>query len=53
MIYILIILVIPVSLYTFSFARYSWKKKEKLAAVGAAILGTLAIFFPLLTLIIK
>jgi len=51
--YIIIIVIIPPSLYTFSFARYSWKKKEKLAALGAVILGTVAIVFPVLTLLIK
>jgi hypothetical protein len=31
------------SIYTFSFARYSWRKNNKLAAVGAVLMVMLSI----------
>jgi len=45
--YVLTILLLAVLLYILSFARYNWIKKNKLAAVGAALIGITAVGFSL------
>jgi hypothetical protein len=50
---LLLTLVMPPSLYIYSFAKYSWRRDEKLAAVGAALLGTASMFLPALLLLIR
>lgn len=44
--YIEIIFLLTISIYPFSYARYNWKNKNKLGAVGAIFIGIIAIVFP-------
>ena len=48
--YVLTILLLAVLLYILSFARYNWIKKNKLAAVGAALIGITAVGFSFLVI---
>ncbi len=41
--YLLIILLLGALYYVLSFSRHNWAKKNKLAAIGAALIGITAI----------
>lgn len=41
------------SIYTFSYAKHSWKAKNKPAAIGAALLATASIALPVMILMFK
>ena len=45
--YIIITLLFAVLIHLFSFAKYNWQKKNKLAAIGAAIIGLAAFILPI------
>lgn len=45
--YIIVVLLFAVLIYQLSFARYNWAKKNRLAAIGSAIIGLLAFILPL------
>ena len=40
--YFILVLVFGVMFYLLSFSKYNWNKKNKLAAVGSAIIGIVA-----------
>lgn len=44
--YIVIPILLIVSIYPFSYARYNWNKKNKLGAVGSVLLAILVIVYP-------
>lgn len=50
--YIMILISVLLSLHTFSYAMYSWKKKNRGAAIGVILIGTISIALPALVLFI-
>ena len=48
--YIVITLVFLSAIYTFSFAKSTWKEKNKFGAVGVVIIGLTSIVLPLIIL---
>lgn len=44
--YVVMILILIPSLYTLSFAKYNWKKKNRMTAAGAAIAAMVSIILP-------
>ncbi|HEX9063324.1 MAG TPA: hypothetical protein VF941_24390 [Clostridia bacterium] len=44
--YLIIVLLIIVSIYPMSFARYNWSKKNRWGAVGAALLAAASVIYP-------
>lgn len=50
--YIMILIAVLLSLHTFSYAMYSWKKKKRGAAIGTIIIGTVSVVLPALALFI-
>lgn len=44
--YLAMIFILLVSVYSFSFAKYCWKKKNRVAAVGALLLTLVSIILP-------
>jgi len=46
--YFIILLIFVCSGYSLSYARYSWDKKNKLAAIGVIILVVLSVALPVL-----
>ena len=51
--YIILIFLALVSYYVFTFAKHSWDKKNKTAAVGLTILALATFFFPGVILILR
>lgn len=51
--FIAIVLILPIFIYLVSFAVYNWKKNNKLAAVGAAIIGIAAYTLPIYILFLS
>lgn len=51
--YIVAIIIILPSLYTFSYAKSVWKKKDVFPAIGAIFLAVLSIVLPLIMLFIR
>lgn len=51
--YAVILFILVPSIYTFSYAKHSWKNKNKLAAIGAVLLATASIAIPLATLVFR
>ena len=45
--YIIVVLLIAELIYLLSFAKYNWVKKNRLAAIGSAIIGLAAFLLPL------
>lgn len=45
--YLIILFLVALFIYMFSFARYNWAKKNRLAAIGSLIIGLAAILLPL------
>lgn len=46
--YFLIISALLVSINTFSFAKYNWSKKNRLASVGAILVALVSILLPVI-----
>ncbi|HZJ83018.1 MAG TPA: hypothetical protein VFD57_04320 [Clostridia bacterium] len=44
--YIMLILPLCVSAYLLSFAKYNWDRRNKMAAIGAALIAVAAIVMP-------
>jgi hypothetical protein len=44
--YIISVIPLGVMLYLFSFAKFNWTRKNKLAAVGSILIGIAAFAFP-------
>ncbi|NPV43552.1 MAG: hypothetical protein HPY70_06195 [Firmicutes bacterium] len=44
--YLAMIFILAASVYSFSFARYCWKKQNRIAAVGALLLTLVSIILP-------
>jgi hypothetical protein len=44
--YVIVIILMIISIYPFSYARYNWNKKNKLGAVGSILIGIAAIVYP-------
>jgi hypothetical protein len=51
--YFILIPLLLASFYPFSFAMYSWKKKNRTASVGVILLTVAAIFLPCMLLFVK
>ena len=45
--YIIVVLLFAELIYLLSFAKYNWVKKNRLAAIGSAIIGLAAFLLPL------
>jgi len=45
--YIIVVLLFVELIYLLSFAKYNWVKKNRLAAIGSAIIGLAAFLLPL------
>lgn len=45
--YIIVVLLFAELIYLLSFAKYNWVKKNRLAAIGSAIIGLAAFALPL------
>ena len=48
--YIILLILVIIMLYTFSYARYSKKNGNKIAAAGATIIAIVAIILPAILL---
>lgn len=48
--YIAILFILLPSLYTLSFAKHSWSKKNKAAAIGAALVALASVVLPIVVL---
>lgn len=51
--YIIMLLISIPSLYTLSFAKYTWQKKNRMAAAGSAIAAIVSIILPCILLYTK
>lgn len=51
--YILLVILFVISVYPFSYARYNWNNKNKLGAVGAAVVGIAAIVYPAILILVS
>lgn len=51
--YIEIFVLLVVSIYPFSYARYNWSNKNKLGAVGVALLGAVGIVYPAMLILTR
>lgn len=45
--YLIIVFLVALLIYMFSFARYNWGNKNRLAAIGSLIIGIAAALLPL------
>ncbi|KNY28828.1 hypothetical protein [Pseudobacteroides cellulosolvens] len=48
--YILILLILLPSIYTFNFAIYSWKKKRRPSAIGSVLMAIISVALPIFLL---
>lgn len=51
--YLVVLILLIQSVYPINFARYNWKKKNKLGAVGAMLLAVSSIVVPAVLLFIR
>jgi uncharacterized membrane protein len=45
--YVVMILILIPSFYALSFAKYNWKKKNRMAAIGVILLTAISIVLPI------
>lgn len=51
--YIIILFLIILSIYPFSYARFNWNKENKLGAVGIVLIAIAAIIVPSMLLLFR
>ncbi len=51
--WILVTLILFLVYYTLSFAKYSWKSNNKLAAWGAGILAIFSVILPIILMVLR
>jgi uncharacterized membrane protein (UPF0182 family) len=47
---LLIIVILWISIYMYSFARYNWQQQNRIAVVGVVLLTLVAIILPIIVL---
>lgn len=51
--YIIILFLLILSMYPFSYARYNWNNNNKFSAIGCILLAVMSIVLPSIIIIIR
>lgn len=51
--YIVMLFILLSAFYTFSFASYNWRTKNRMAAVGAALMSLVSIIIPVILMFFR